>query len=90
MATGTAMHGSGSRLLTAAGRHAAQVQEASPAEHIRNLWRLHHEHHSYSEFQEEWATCLLLIACPGAAPRPKCTGTSSATSADSAQTAGPR
>ena len=68
-----------------------QVQEGSPAEHIRNLWRLHHEHHSYTEFTQEWATCLLLIACPCPAPQlkgaPSTSTSSGGNSTASAQTA---
>ena len=60
-----------------------QVQEGSSAEHIRNLWRLHHEHHSYTEYTQEWATCLLLIACPCPAPKLKGNGSAASSSTSS-------
>ena len=41
-----------------------EVQSTLAAEHLRQIWRAHHENHGYEEFKEEWAKALLLIACP--------------------------
>ncbi len=40
------------------------VQEGVSADHLRQIWRTHHEGHGYEEFKDEWARALLLIACP--------------------------
>lgn len=40
------------------------VQATLAAEHLRQIWRAHHEAHGYHEFEDEWTRALLLIACP--------------------------
>lgn len=42
----------------------AGVQESVSADHLRQIWRSHHEGHGYEEYKDEWARALLLIACP--------------------------
>ncbi len=42
----------------------ATVQECVGADHLRQIWRTHHEGHGYEEFRDEWARALLLVACP--------------------------
>ncbi|CAL8462949.1 g2483 [Coccomyxa elongata] len=64
-----------------------QVQGSTAAEHIRALWRKHHEHHGYEEYREEWTHALQVIASPCPAPAVKCT--SDTMSSSSTQTIGP-
>lgn len=64
----------------------AQVQASLPAEHIRLLWKSHHEHHGYDEYKEEWAHALQLMALPHPIAAVKCHSSSSTASE---QTTGP-
>ena len=41
-----------------------EVQATVAAEHLRQIWRAHHENHGYEEYKEEWAKALSLIAWP--------------------------
>ena len=39
------------------------AQREIAAEHLRAIWRMHHEGHGYEQYRSEWDRALFLISC---------------------------